>query len=513
MKDFFHALADAVCRLPQAASAGTAVERVTLYLASEQSDFVRFNRSALRQMTTVEQHKTTVAVVAGQRRAAASTTLSGDAKADLARLLAMRDALARDLPMVPPDPHLQMPQSIVDTLRDDCDDCTPSHDGRGHQPSARSPAGGLGQAGRGIAGGDGSHRRDAGGLPPVEEVVAQVLEQSRGLDLVGFHASGPVIAAFADSRGQRNWHRIRNFHLDWSLYCGTDAAVRDRRSSRCMPAPAGMPPSSAAGWRSREPGSRCSSAPRARSHPAPIAPGSSRWPWRRSWALLPGAVSASSSGAPALPRWASWFSGAVALSQQFDLCEATAEGIAPAFTSTGHVRPPSVPLVSAGRCAQTLVSPRSAAEFGLPANADDDEYPASLALAGGTLAAADALAALDSGLWIGNLWYLGYSDRQACRMTGMTRFACFLVERGEISRAHRRHALRRLVSAPVRRRPGRPVARSPAAARQRHLRRAPPRLDRRAWRAACGHALHALGGAASQFRQDLGGVLAVLGAG
>ena len=32
-----------------------------------------------------------------------------------------------------------------------------------------------------------------------------------------------------------------------------------------------------------------------------------------------------------------------------------------------------------------------------------------------------------------NLWYLNYSDRQACRMTGMTRFACFWVEDGELA--------------------------------------------------------------------------------
>jgi predicted Zn-dependent protease len=42
------------------------------------------------------------------------------------------------------------------------------------------------------------------------------------------------------------------------------------------------------------------------------------------------------------------------------------------------------------------------------------------------------MAALGTGLWVGNLWYLNYSDRPACRMTGMTRFATFWVERGRI---------------------------------------------------------------------------------
>jgi predicted Zn-dependent protease len=124
--------------------------------------------------------------------------------------------------------------------------------------------------------------------------------------------------------------------------------------------------------------------------------------------------------------------GETRLSPQFSLSEATATGVAPAFTSTGHVRPPSVPLVTSGRCAEPLVSPRSAVEFGLPENADQGEYPASLALAGGALHTEGALAALDTGLWVGNLWYLSYSDRRSCRMTGMTRFASFWVEHGEI---------------------------------------------------------------------------------
>jgi predicted Zn-dependent protease len=39
---------------------------------------------------------------------------------------------------------------------------------------------------------------------------------------------------------------------------------------------------------------------------------------------------------------------------------------------------------------------------------------------------------LHTGIYIGNLWYLNFSDRSACRMTGMTRFASFWVEDGRI---------------------------------------------------------------------------------
>ena len=44
-----------------------------------------------------------------------------------------------------------------------------------------------------------------------------------------------------------------------------------------------------------------------------------------------------------------------------------------------------------------------------------------------------ALEQLDTGLWVGNLWYTNYSDRPGCRVTGMTRFATFWVENGEIA--------------------------------------------------------------------------------
>ena len=101
--------------------------------------------------------------------------------------------------------------------------------------------------------------------------------------------------------------------------------------------------------------------------------------------------------------------------------------------SWGFPRPSRVPLLENGELVGSLVSPRTAREFDLVANgANGAESPEALAMDGGTLAMDDAHAALDTGLAIGNLWYLNYSDRPACRMTGMTRFATFWVENGRI---------------------------------------------------------------------------------
>ena len=56
----------------------------------------------------------------------------------------------------------------------------------------------------------------------------------------------------------------------------------------------------------------------------------------------------------------------------------------------------------------------------------------SIDLDGGSLPMAEALAQLGTGIWISNLWYLNFSDRANCRITGMTRFATFWVENGKI---------------------------------------------------------------------------------
>jgi predicted Zn-dependent protease len=125
--------------------------------------------------------------------------------------------------------------------------------------------------------------------------------------------------------------------------------------------------------------------------------------------------------------------GEAAFDPSVGFTENTVDGVAPAFQGEGFTRPDAVPLVREGRLVGSLVSPRTAKEYSLPTNgANAAEMPESLDMAGGTLSASDALAALDSGLYIGNLWYLNFSDRPACRMTGMTRFASFWVEHGKI---------------------------------------------------------------------------------
>ena len=53
-------------------------------------------------------------------------------------------------------------------------------------------------------------------------------------------------------------------------------------------------------------------------------------------------------------------------------------------------------------------------------------------MAPGKLSSGEATKALNSGLYLSNLHYLNWSDRDGGRITGMTRYACFWVEDGEI---------------------------------------------------------------------------------
>src|SRR5205823_14714289 len=112
------------------------------------------------------------------------------------------------------------------------------------------------------------------------------------------------------------------------------------------------------------------------------------------------------------------------LAKQVTLTENTGEGVAPSFQSEGLIKPPVVPLISGGKLADALASPRSAKEYKLATNgAGGSESPESMDLAAGELAEAGVLKALGIGLYISNLWYLNFSDRPAGRITGMTRFA------------------------------------------------------------------------------------------
>jgi predicted Zn-dependent protease len=361
-------------------------ERYMASLEAEASDFVRMNRGKVRQAGRVEQRYLRLRLIRGARHAEHVLTLAGDASLDTRAAVDALAGLRSALPELVDDPHLLLPTQVAST--------------------------------RNVR---------AGTLPRSGEVIERVLDAARGEDLVGFFASGPVYRGFASSEGQHNWHAVSTFNLDWSLYHRADKAVKSMY--------AGFD------WSDDAFAAKMVSA-RARLALISRAPKSLEPGRHRAW-LAPAAMEEIAG----LLRWGGFSGRALATKQsaltrmeagerldpRVTMFEDFAGGVAPGFQGEGFTRPPRVPLIEHGVLVGSLVSPRTAREFGIAANAANaGESPEALAMEGGALNETDALAALDTGLYVGNLWYMNYSDRAACRMTGMTRFATFWVEGGKI---------------------------------------------------------------------------------
>lgn len=384
MQTYFNQLADTLT----AACQGDEV--LLMHLSAEESDFVRFNRSAIRQGGVVEQRYLTLELIAGQRHVAETVTLAGQGDVDGPRTLAVLGALRACLPEMPEDPYLLYATDVVNTEQ-------------------------LGDA----------------DLAPVDGMIDAILDAGQGQDLVGILARGGVYAGFANSLGQRNWFSTKSFHVDWSFY------VQGEQGDQAVKtAYAGL-----AGQWSNDAFSAKVAAAREQlavfANPArTIEPGEYRT------YLTPDALSefigllgwggfgVKSHRTKSTPMLKMIEEGAT-LSPSLTIRENTAEGLAPNFTSKGYVKPDAIDLIVDGAYREAMVSPRSAKEFALDVNAGG-EAPESMDVSAGQLDAAQAASELGEGVYAGCLWYLNYSDMPAGRITGMTRFATFWVEGGEI---------------------------------------------------------------------------------
>lgn len=381
MKDQFLTLAEAAF----AHLRGTEV--LLANFSGEVSDFVRFNHGKVRQPMTVRQAYLSLALIQGRRRNDVTLSLTGSAAEDAARVSAALTQLRAELAQLPEDPYLLYSTAATQ-----------------------------------------SERSERGQLPTTEQAIADVVTHAGDTDLVGVLGSGPMLRGFASSLGARHWHEVDAFLFDWSLYHATDKAVKSAWS--------------ASTWDAQELARRID---HGRDHLARLAqpartlqPGEYRAYLAPAaldellWMLNWGGVSekAQRTKQSCLQRLVD---GEAALSPLVQLEDNNAGGLAPAFDEAGFTRPGTVPLVRNGLHAGSMVSPRTAAEYGIASNgADEAESMSALKMAPGTLPEAAALRALDTGIYIGNLHYLNFSDRSNGRVTGMTRFATFWVEGGEI---------------------------------------------------------------------------------
>ena len=381
MQSYFYALADFVTTQLHAN------ETALAYLSAEESNFVRFNKNAVRQAGSVKQLILTLSLIKNQRRAESRISLAGVRENDEALVKLTLDTLRRDVADLPEDPYLLFNESVQS-----------------------------------------SEHIGASNLPSDADSLDQVMSQGRGRDLVGLFASGTIYKGFANSLGQRNWHRVDNFNFEWCLYHAADKAVKNGYAGTHWDAAVFAEKMLASNARldilKRPPKALQPGQYRAYLAPAAV----NEIVGLLSWGSF-GVKSQRNKQSPLMKLE----DGTLALHSSISLRENSADGVAPGFQADGFLKTPEVALINGGKHAGALISPRSAREFSIENNgANAAEAPEALDMAAGELQREAMLKTLDTGLLIGNLHYLNYSDRAACRMTGMTRFATFWVENGEI---------------------------------------------------------------------------------
>lgn len=380
MRDYFYLLADFISEQLRTG------EIFIGLLQGEDSDFVRLNNSRIRQAGHVHQLELGLELIEGARHAAAQLNLSGVLEKDRTLVIEQMKSLRAQRAVLEDDPYLLYATEVQST-----------------------------------------EEIQTGTLPPVNILIPEIIEIGVGLDLVGIWASGTQFQGFANSLGQRNWHSTQRYNFDWSCYLNADKAIKSNFSGSHWDTAQFI--RQVADIRVRlEQFNRPAYSPRIGGHRAYLAP-----------RALQEIFDLVGWGGFGLKSHRTRQSPLIKMTQQnqklhpsITLIENHATGLTAKFTPEGFIKPAQVPLIHSGEYQSCLVSPRSSREYGVPINAAL-ESPESLELAGGELNETDVLAQLETGLYISNVWYCNYSDRNDCRMTGMTRYACFWVENGELA--------------------------------------------------------------------------------
>lgn len=374
----FSALAEAI------AGEARADEAAFAYLRGERSDFVRVNRARVRQAGTVEHVVVALRLFRAGRQAQMRCTLAtpGDVRDRVRTALA---ALRTAIEGLPDDPFASF-------------EPTPGASER----IVRAPA------------------------PTPYEALDAIVDAAGDADLVGLFAGGIVVRALASNLGHRHYHEATSTSFDFSIHATQAHATKHTWSAAQWDAASLRAAITAAREqalvltrpvRHLEPGSY-----RALMAPAAVADLVSLLAWG---GFSERSFRSGQSPLARAQRGDACFDPRLEIVDDLDALEV------PRFQPEGFLAPARTALVERGRPAQRLVSSRSALEFAVPGNgAPDDERPRAACVRAGRLDAAALHATLGTGIAIPNLWYLNWSDRQACRATGMTRFATLWVEDG-----------------------------------------------------------------------------------
>lgn len=361
-------------------------EEAVFTLRSEQNTFVRFNHSKVRQNTSLDQHIIMCKFQKNKRVVEFGFQLVIDLTTDLNKFLCFLN-----------DSRIQM------SKMDASSDYTPINSVLKSESIKKI------------------------NRPPDEQIIPWICDQFKNVDMVGFWCSGPVVEISANHLGQYHYFESDFFFFDYSIYSGPravkslysselwsevnfknninqsiqklallkkDLKTLNKGSYRCYLEPAAVDEIlSTLNWG-----------------------GFSQAQYKQGLSPLKKLIDKD-----------------CALSGKISLTENLTLGLAPNFNSIGEVVSEPLSIIKNGQINNLMTSTATALEYGIESNyAESSEFIKSLDLAPGTLSIKDVLEQLDTGIYLSNLHYINWSDRSNARLTGMTRFACYWVENGEI---------------------------------------------------------------------------------
>lgn len=362
-------------------------EYFTLKLSSEFSQFTRFNHAKVRQTGIVSDTWMQLTLIRDRRSAFRRFPLMGNWEIDWRETHNALLELRKELPLLALDPYLVLP-----------------------------------------SGNDTTTEVYSGNLLAEDAVASTILEPVKILDFTGIYAGGVLIRAYADSSGKKHWFATDTFTLDYSIFSPQEQAVKGFLAG--------------SNWDNQTYETKISDAknqlellsrppkklPRGnyKTYFAPAAVGELLS--MLSWSGVSEAdIQQGNSSLAALSR------GEKQLSPKFNLKENFQRGSVPRFNEWGEVTTSDIQIIKKGVLVNSLVNCRSAKEYQKNSNcANSNESLRTPEIDPGNLKLEEILKELGTGLYVSNLHYLNWSDLQTGRITGMTRYACFWIEGGEI---------------------------------------------------------------------------------
>ena len=362
-------------------------EHLFVSISGENSQFIRFNGRKVRQTGFVDDAFLTLELISNSQKCGGGVTLTGNDETDRKNASHELERLHNEVVHLPKDPFIVLPED------------------------------------------KGSSRENhPGNLLNPNKVIDTLIPAMSDADLSGIWASGRIFVGNANSAGQTHWFSTDSFSLDYSLVTPDEKMVKANYSGTDW---------NQEGYEAYM-ASSVAKLKMMNRKAKKIEPGSYRtFIASAGVADILGLFSWGGVSEAAIQQGESAFckmrNDNVRLSHLFTLKEDFSNGMVPRFNDMGEMSQVEIPIIVNGEMKNTLVSSRTAKEYNTISNqASEDEGLRSAVMSSGGLNEKDVLKTLGTGVYLSNLHYLNWSDRIGGRITGMTRYACFWVENGEV---------------------------------------------------------------------------------